>query len=97
MEKSGGFVWRRNGVLPPPRSGFGRGARRRNSLGTIFEIFLRGRGHLPGFMSYKSNEPNESFEITHLFHLNDLLENLNDSIDSFESMVLAEVELERLI
>ena len=40
LEKSGAFAWRRGGLLPPPRSGFGRGARRRNSLGTIFVVFL---------------------------------------------------------
>ena len=33
LEKSGGFAWRRGGLLPPPRS-------RRNSLGTIFVVFL---------------------------------------------------------
>ena len=42
LEKSGGFAWRREGVLPSPRSGSGRGARRRNGLGAVFEVFLGG-------------------------------------------------------
>ena len=44
LEKSGGFAWRRGGVLPLLRSGSCRGARRRNSLSTIFQLFLGGEG-----------------------------------------------------
>ena len=35
LEKSGGFAWRRGGVLPLLRSGSCRGARRRNSLSIL--------------------------------------------------------------
>ena len=81
LEKSGGFAWRREGVLPSPRSGSGRGARRRNGLGAVFEVFLGG-GSI-----WQVACPVSQMSLSSLLNKSTLTETIdsNESFESFEN------------